>query len=465
MPKHSQIEIESSILNSQDSDTFIKVPIPREASQEEADFQAITNALSLSEVAAFDPFALAFEDARNALEKVVETLGETLLARGRKMPQFLFATEAADQSHVRVYMLGPLAEDVSGAELLNSEFARRRVDGMVRGRDVRLVQIEEETSDTSPADAESWPIRDIRRQMLASPETMLPFFNPLLEENTRLRSLVSQLQVDVAAQANSAKRLSQEVLANMAQRQEIEKAEQRRGFVEDMHHKLKNPLSEALQDIKVVCRLLEKTVPEDERNTKSNLAITFRTSTRVQSATKRAISLLEQLSEPQTLTSERKSVLDALASFSDTVSAFARETPVLENALAGGAQENFVVPYSAEGMNDIWEELISNARRFEAAERRLAFETASKIGTANFNLPNGAVAWLHLVFADNGQGVPPDKKYTIFLPGFSTREGGKGGRGLNYCLKIVNEMDGHIFEDGEYGLGSQFNIVLPIYET
>ncbi len=74
----------------------------------------------------------------------------------------------------------------------------------------------------------------------------------------------------------------------------------------------------------------------------------------------------------------------------------------------------------------------------------------------------------HLVevrIADDGPGVPVDKREHIFDPFFTTRPVGEGtGLGLYLCRKIVRDFGGDIYVQDRKGGGAEFVITLPTRE-
>lgn len=68
-----------------------------------------------------------------------------------------------------------------------------------------------------------------------------------------------------------------------------------------------------------------------------------------------------------------------------------------------------------------------------------------------------------IVFAvsDNGPGIPPERLDDIFLPFFTTKNGGSG-IGLTLARQIVLAHGGQISADGICGGGMCFDVVLPV---
>ena len=72
----------------------------------------------------------------------------------------------------------------------------------------------------------------------------------------------------------------------------------------------------------------------------------------------------------------------------------------------------------------------------------------------------GEQKYLFIEFADNGSGVPEDKKDWIFQPLKTTSQEDKGsGLGLFIIRKTLTKMNGYIREVGRDG--ARFEIYIP----
>jgi len=68
-----------------------------------------------------------------------------------------------------------------------------------------------------------------------------------------------------------------------------------------------------------------------------------------------------------------------------------------------------------------------------------------------------------LSIGDSGVGIDPGTLSKIFVPFFSTKDKGKGtGLGLSMVYNIVHQFNGFIEVYSEPGIGSTFNVYLPI---
>jgi PAS domain S-box-containing protein len=63
---------------------------------------------------------------------------------------------------------------------------------------------------------------------------------------------------------------------------------------------------------------------------------------------------------------------------------------------------------------------------------------------------------------DTGAGIPPGMADAIFLPFFTTKQGGTG-LGLSVCRKIVEDHNGYLEVESKPGQGAEFKMTLPVF--
>ena len=112
-------------------------------------------------------------------------------------------------------------------------------------------------------------------------------------------------------------------------------------------------------------------------------------------------------------------------------------------------------------LGQVLDELIANGECHAEAQRK------TPVMTLSFSRAEGSACplldekrkYLLLAVADNGPGVPEDRKSEIFNLYFTTRREGSG-QGLAIAEKIIRDHDGAIVEEGREG--ALFKIYLPI---
>jgi signal transduction histidine kinase len=66
-----------------------------------------------------------------------------------------------------------------------------------------------------------------------------------------------------------------------------------------------------------------------------------------------------------------------------------------------------------------------------------------------------------VLFEDDGPGIKAEIRDRVFLPFFSTRDGGSG-LGLSVCKKIIEQIGGNIKLDNTNGKGCRFILEFPV---
>ncbi|MFN3316325.1 MAG: sensor histidine kinase, partial [Raineya sp.] len=95
-----------------------------------------------------------------------------------------------------------------------------------------------------------------------------------------------------------------------------------------------------------------------------------------------------------------------------------------------------------------------------------AIEETKKIGTIKVQTLRIGEDKVSIRITDTGVGISTEKMKHIFEPFFTDKEVGKGtGLGLSICLGIVESLGGRIVVESEVGVGSTFQVVLPIKQN
>src|SRR5262249_4282637 len=71
-------------------------------------------------------------------------------------------------------------------------------------------------------------------------------------------------------------------------------------------------------------------------------------------------------------------------------------------------------------------------------------------------------AWVRLIVADNGVGIPAEKLVDIFKPFVSTKGARGTGLGLAVSRQILREHGGDIYVQSQPGKGSRFILRFPV---
>lgn len=110
--------------------------------------------------------------------------------------------------------------------------------------------------------------------------------------------------------------------------------------------------------------------------------------------------------------------------------------------------------------------LVSNARDAMPAGGGLSIRTEMTTFDEEFIRAHGfgtVGPYAHISVSDSGEGIPKDQLLKIFEPFFTTKPEGKGtGLGLAIVYGIIAQHNGHIVCYSEQGIGTTFNIYLPL---
>ncbi|OGQ87198.1 MAG: hypothetical protein A2512_09420 [Deltaproteobacteria bacterium RIFOXYD12_FULL_56_24] len=109
------------------------------------------------------------------------------------------------------------------------------------------------------------------------------------------------------------------------------------------------------------------------------------------------------------------------------------------------------VVYGSQGqLNQVFMNIIINAFQAQPNTGCLLIRTFRRKDT------------VHILFKDDGPGIPQEIKNRIFEPFFTTKEVGVGtGLGLSVSFGITNKHRGRIMVRSEPGQGAEFEVILP----
>jgi PAS domain S-box-containing protein len=117
--------------------------------------------------------------------------------------------------------------------------------------------------------------------------------------------------------------------------------------------------------------------------------------------------------------------------------------------------------------------LAINAIQAMTAGGRLTIRTGSGVpwqsalgeATVHVGLSTAAdspQSFVFIALADTGTGMTAEQLDSLFTPFFTTKEKGTG-LGLALTHKIIEEHQGHLHVESQFGVGSTFTILLPVY--
>ncbi len=108
---------------------------------------------------------------------------------------------------------------------------------------------------------------------------------------------------------------------------------------------------------------------------------------------------------------------------------------------------------SPEHLEGVWINILANA--FDVVEHQGKGEITITSRQQDHQV--------HVMIADNGQGIPPERISRLFDPFYTTKAAGHGtGLGLTISQRIIKQHGGYIMVDSQLNKGTQFTIVLPV---
>lgn len=209
-------------------------------------------------------------------------------------------------------------------------------------------------------------------------------------------------------------------------------------------HELNNPLTTVSGFVELILDELDKDSPNRE-----DLELVLREAQRARGVVRRLLDFSRPVENQRTRTDLNLLVSDVLA----LVRHLARTGGIqVSLTLADGLPWVLVDPGH---IKQVLLNLFHNAIQAMPQGGRLDVST----GKARYDEKD----WLTVTIRDNGTGIPPENLNRIFEPFFTTRSAGSGtGLGLSVSYGIVKEHGGFIEVDSQEGVGSSFQVYLPV---
>ena len=114
-----------------------------------------------------------------------------------------------------------------------------------------------------------------------------------------------------------------------------------------------------------------------------------------------------------------------------------------------------LVPGSTHHLEDVWINLLINARDAIPAKQRGEIRITSRL--------DGSGEAVRVLISDTGVGIPKDNLDKVFEPFFTTKDVNEGtGLGLYITYKTIERHNGRIEIDSEEGKGTTVTVTLPI---
>jgi nitrogen-specific signal transduction histidine kinase len=170
-------------------------------------------------------------------------------------------------------------------------------------------------------------------------------------------------------------------------------------------------------------------------------------------------------SRRQELAPERLDLGVVLTELHDMLARLLGDPVSLEYRIADGLR---LVLADRSQLQQVILNLVVNSRDALGDQGRIGLEVDNVDIREGLLRSGGMVAagrWVRLRVTDNGCGMTAEVKSRIFEPFYTTKELGKGtGLGLSTVLGIVQQSGGSILVESEPGVGTTFEIYLPVTE-
>lgn len=166
--------------------------------------------------------------------------------------------------------------------------------------------------------------------------------------------------------------------------------------------------------------------------------------------------VVELSSYSRTAASEYLTTVELSRVVADALKLVERSAPVADVRFVTDLAPELYINARTNEVQQVFVNLIKNAAE-AVSERHPAGGGEVRIAAG----ANESALWVTV--ADNGPGIPEDKRKLIFDPFYTTKPPGKGtGLGLNIVYRIVTKYRGGIQVSSEPGVGTTFEVRFPV---
>lgn len=207
-------------------------------------------------------------------------------------------------------------------------------------------------------------------------------------------------------------------------------------------HEINNPLAIILAN----AQLLQRKLPNHERDLQEMVELILQASERASQAVRDLLDFARRERYELALTDVNATIQRTLALLQHELSS----RPITLNFDPG--EDLPLVLASQDHLQGVWLNLLVNA--IDAID---PMPGEIKISTRRIGEE------VHILVADNGQGIPPEHISRIYEPFFTTKEPGRGtGLGLSVCHQVITQHGGRILVSSIPNEGATFTVVLPV---
>lgn len=214
------------------------------------------------------------------------------------------------------------------------------------------------------------------------------------------------------------------------------------------------PLGRRLNELKALLRDLTSDEKPDQREKAENLLRSIdRLLGNIQEGARRTSKIVTDLKNFSRPDDDQHLLLDINHEIESTLSLVTPEYWYKMEVIRELSPDRPLVSGSKTQLNQVFMNMILNAFQACPDKGQLLIRTFSDGGNT------------HILFKDNGPGIPQEAQGRLFEPFFSTKKPGEGtGLGLSISYGIIRKHEGEIVVRSEPGQGSEFEIILPQQE-